>query len=229
MKGLIVNGSPRGRKSNSKIMSDFFEQGLVAAGVETESIYLSETRLEFCRGCLACLKGKQGRCVIDDEMNLFLDKYSAADWVVFTSPVYYYTMPAMLKNFIERLLPLSTYQVYRHETGAFYHENRYLKQPKIALLANCGFPGEGNFEGIKVAFTFLDPLITICRNQGELLKISKNPARKIVADYGKLLKKAGRELVRTGALSADLQQKLTVSLMCDDAYANGINTREIPI
>lgn len=229
MKALIVNGSPRGKKSNSSIMTGFFEQGMVAAGVETETVYLSEKNLEFCRGCLHCIKGEAGKCIIDDGLNLLLDKYSAADYVVFAAPVYYYTMPAILKNFIDRLLPLVTYHVLKNGDGAYYHKNRQVKQPKVVLLTNCGFPGEGNFGGIKVAFTFLDPTAIICRNQGELLKIGESPAREMVAGYGELLKKAGREIVETGSLPADLDRELTESFMPDDAYAEAINLGILPI
>lgn len=51
MKALFINGNPRGQKSNSKIMSDYFKQGLNSIGIETESVYLAEHKLEYYRDC----------------------------------------------------------------------------------------------------------------------------------------------------------------------------------
>jgi len=223
MKALFINGSPRGQRSNSKIMSDYFEQGLNSAGLETESVYLAEKKLEYCRGCFGCWTKSSGKCVIDDDMSSLLEKYVAADYVVFAAPVYYYTMPAVLKNFIDRLLPLATPQIHQDENGNFYHQTRHQKLPQSVLLTNCGFPGKGNFEGIKVAFTFLNPLAVICRNQGELMKISQSPVKEIVAAYGELLKKAAVELIQTGSVSEELDKLLNESLIPDQAYADAAN------
>lgn len=223
MKALIINGSPRGQKSNSKIMSDYFEQGLNSAGVETESIFLTEIKLKYCHGCLGCWTNSPGKCVIDDGMNELLGKYVNADYIIFATPVYYYTMPAILKNFIDRLLPTITPQIHKDEKGNFYHQTRHLKLPQTILLSNCGFPGKGNFEGIKVAFTFLNPLAVICRNQGELLKIRQSPVKEIIAAYGGLLKKAAVQLIQTASISDDLNTLLSASLIADQAYADYAN------
>jgi len=223
MKALIINGSPRGQRSNSKIMSDFFEQGLKSAGVTTESVFLAELKLEYCRGCFGCWTSSPGKCVIEDGLNELLLKYTQADYIIFAAPVYYYTMPAVMKNFIDRLLPLATPQIHKDENGEFYHQTRHGKLPKTVLLTNCGFPGEGNFSGIKVAFTFLNPLAVICRNQGEILKVRQSPVKEIVEKYGELLKQAALEIVQTGTVSAELDKLLTTSLIPDEVYMQGAN------
>lgn len=223
MKALLINGSPRGQKSNSKIMSDFFEQGLISLGVETESIFLVEKNLELCRGCFSCWKKSSENCIINDEMNSLIEKYITADYVVFSTPVYFFTMPALLKNFIDRLLPLAKPQMYKDANGNYSHEPKYKKYPKVVLLSNCGFPGNGNFEGIKTAFSFLYPTAIICRNQGELLKIKQNPVKQIIENYGANLKKAAIQLVQTGSISKELEITLNESLIPDQDYVEGAN------
>ncbi len=223
MKALIVNGSPRGKNSNSKIMSDFFEEGLIECGIETESIFLADIKLESCRGCFGCWKNPEGSCVINDEMRGLIEKSIESDYVIFTTPVYFYTMPAVLKNFIDRLLPLATPQIHINDKGEFYHKGRYQKYPKNILLTNCGFPGQGNFDGIKVAFTFLYPVAIICRNQGELLKIKQAPVKKIIDKYGELLKQAAIDLVKNGFISEELEARMNQSLVPDEIYTQDTN------
>ena len=66
-----------------------------------------DRHIEFCRGCFAC-KYNGGHCAIDDDMRALLDRMLASDLLLFSFPLYSYGMPTMLKNLIDRILPLSS-------------------------------------------------------------------------------------------------------------------------
>lgn len=78
-------------------------------GAETEKFVLSEKHIEFCTNCRKCtgpeLPG-MGRtdCIFDDEMNGICDAIDAADGIILAAPINFFTVNALTKRFIERLL-----------------------------------------------------------------------------------------------------------------------------
>ena len=100
---LIISTSLRSR-SNSDALAEEFAQGARAAGHSVEKISLSGKKLNFCRGCLACLKTQT--CVIQDDAGEIAQKLAQADVVVFATPVYYYEMAGQMKTLLDRMNPL---------------------------------------------------------------------------------------------------------------------------
>ena len=99
-KVLILSGSPR-RGGNSDVLCDRFMQGAVAAGNEVEKIFVAGKKIAPCLGCYFC-KNHGGRCAINDDMGEVLEKILAADVLVLSSPVYFYSISAQLKAVIDR-------------------------------------------------------------------------------------------------------------------------------
>ena len=107
MKILVFNGSPKKERSDTMHITRAFLGGMnEAAPQEVQSINVADMHIEFCRGCFAC-KYNGGRCAIDDDMREILEQMLASD-LLLSFPLYCYGMPAMLKNIIERTLPLSS-------------------------------------------------------------------------------------------------------------------------
>lgn len=107
MRLLGISGSPR--KGNTEWMVAKVLEGARGAGADTEIVLLREKDIKLCRGCLTCEVGrdrKPGGCVIKDDMAPLLDKMLAADGFVFGTPVYFYLLSALLKNFMDRTLPI---------------------------------------------------------------------------------------------------------------------------
>ena len=78
MKIFVLNGSPKGEKSNSLTLTKAFVEGMgrkAAAEVEVFSIYQKE--IQPCRGCFGCWKVTPGQCVIRDDMDAIRE--TAAD------------------------------------------------------------------------------------------------------------------------------------------------------
>ena len=101
-------------------------------GAETQTIYLTDQHIEFCKNCRACTQtpGAEGvRCGQEDDLELMLREIEAADAVVLASPVNYYNVTAIFRNFLERLLGF-TYWPWGQNGPAL----RSKAQPRKAVL-----------------------------------------------------------------------------------------------
>lgn len=160
MQIMILNGSPRGKHSLSLILSRDFVRALNTeraqrgkAQTVIDEVHLAETRVDLCRGCFACWKNPEGRCVIRDDMDGLLPRYSAADLVIWSMPLYHFGMPALLKNFVERTLPVVNGEIIPDGEGGFTHPLRENKapsrMPRNLVVSTCGFPSlTNNYEAL---------------------------------------------------------------------------------
>lgn len=115
---LIVLGGGR-PKGNTAQLADAFARGAEEAGHHVETVSLLKTEVRGCLGCNACRYGKP--CVQKDGFNELNPKIEQADLIVFASPLYFWTISARLKAFIERFYciaqedpapPLGRYEKY---------------------------------------------------------------------------------------------------------------------
>ncbi len=104
-KVLIISASPR-KGGNSDLLCDQFILGAKEAGHNVEKIFLRNYKINYCLGCGVC--NTKHVCVQKDDMKALLDKMVDADVVVLATPVYFYTMDAQLKTFIDRCVPRYT-------------------------------------------------------------------------------------------------------------------------
>lgn len=76
----------------------------VGENVCWRNFYASRLNLELCDGCLLCEDGIP--CPKDDMMSLVLEEMLEADVLVFVTPVYFDSLPAVFKNILDRTNPL---------------------------------------------------------------------------------------------------------------------------
>ena len=158
MKILVFNGSPKKEKSDTMHITRAFLDGMKeAAAQKIHTIDVIDRHIGFCRGCFAC-KYNGWHCVIDDDMREIPDEMLGSDLLLFSYPLYCYGMPAMLKNLIDRTLPLSSMAMaesggrYVHVGGRDCSHLRYL------MICGCGFPNsKNNFEAAVQQFELLFP------------------------------------------------------------------------
>ncbi|NQT95792.1 MAG: flavodoxin family protein [Candidatus Omnitrophica bacterium] len=103
MKILGIAGSPR-RNGNSERLLDKVLEGASSKGARVEKIVVSILRIKPCDGNSACWK--RGRCNIKDDMQPIYKKLKSADAIVVASPVYFGSITAQLKAFIDRCQPI---------------------------------------------------------------------------------------------------------------------------
>ena len=102
---LVLSSSPR-KNGNSDILCEQFIKGAEESGHNTEKIYISDMKINYCTGCGVC--NTTGKCVQNDEMEKLCEKILKADVIVFATPVYFYSMCGQMKVFIDRLVPVYT-------------------------------------------------------------------------------------------------------------------------
>ncbi len=107
-KALVVLGSPR-RNGNSAALAGKIITGLESQGVETETIHLHRLDISPCQACYACQKKDSKGCAIDDDMQSLYPKLIEAKAWVLACPVYWFTMSAQMKIFMDRLFGLVAY------------------------------------------------------------------------------------------------------------------------
>mgnify|MGYP000181160971 CR=1 FL=1 len=231
MKILAVNGSPRGRRGNTERILQPFLKGAQEAGAETETVYLKDREIKHCQGCFTCWTKTPGVCIHQDDMPALLEKVRQADVIVFATPLYIYTVSGLMKDFMDRLLPMA--QPYILQRGDhFIHPPRYPREEgesvKFVLISNAGFPERCHFSALEETFRRLaaspetDLAGTICCAAGELL--GQEAMRDQLTWYLDAAQQAGREVVEQGQISTVTQAILDRPLADDPAvYANVTN------
>lgn len=104
---LVILGSPR-RKGNSAALAARISRGAESAA-EVETLFLQDLQISPCRGCNTCQKPDSKGCAIKDDMQDIYPKLIRADAWVIASPVYWFTMSAQTKAFMDRCYALPAY------------------------------------------------------------------------------------------------------------------------
>jgi multimeric flavodoxin WrbA len=107
-KVLVLLGSPR-RKGNSALLAEAIARGAKAAGAAVKTLYLHGLSIAPCKACFACQKPNSRGCSIDDDMQAIYHKMLEADAWVIASPVYWFTMSAQTKLWMDRCFALPAY------------------------------------------------------------------------------------------------------------------------
>ena len=211
MKITVFNGSPNGKSSATNIIVSSFLKGAVSAGADVENIFLCEKNIHHCNGCFTCWFKTPGKCVYQDDMNEMLRLYCNSDIICFATPVFTWNYTAYLKNFVDRLIPLKS-PLITEKNGNYDLSDTKPRQQKFMVIANCGFPGDNNFEVMKASFSCCNPFLEIYRNCGKLLKTTKEDVKPVVEKYLAIVEQAGREAV-IGDVSAQTMAQLNMPLM----------------
>lgn len=129
MKVLIVSTSLR-TNSNSDILARECERGALEAGHDVEYVSLKGKTIQYCIGCLSCVKS--GCCVLKDDVANIMEKVKNADVIVYATPIYYFEMSGQMKTLLDRLNPLynSDYafrDIYMISTAAEDEESAFEK------------------------------------------------------------------------------------------------------
>lgn len=100
MKVIAINGSPK-PKGNTYLALNTVCEELKRQDIDTEIIHVGNLEM---KGCIACGRCKEGRCVHSDEKLLEIaDKVYTADGLILGSPVYYASIAGTMKSFLDRL------------------------------------------------------------------------------------------------------------------------------
>lgn len=98
---VVITGSPR-RKGNSFALTDAFVKAAEEKGHMVTRFDAALKKVGGCRACETCYSTGKA-CSFDDDFNTIAPAILEADAIVFTMPVYWYSIPAQIKGVIDRL------------------------------------------------------------------------------------------------------------------------------
>ena len=101
---VVITGSPR-KKGNSFAMTDAFINAAQEKGHTVTRFDAALTPVGGCRACETCYSTGKA-CTFDDDFNTIAPAILEADAIVFTMPVYWYSIPAQIKGVIDRIFSL---------------------------------------------------------------------------------------------------------------------------
>jgi multimeric flavodoxin WrbA len=235
MRISAFNGSPKAQRGNTHVMVEAFLAGAKDAGADVENIFLAKKKIAPCTACNACWLKTPGKCSQRDDMDELLASVTASDLVVFATPVYVDNVTGLMKNFMDRLIPIGDPHWEQDENGECRHVARYAKPSRIAVISNCGFPQQSHFQVLRLLFRRIARNIhaelaaEIYREAGALLTVPNPELRPLVESYLELVKQAGGEVVEKSRLSTETVAKLEAPLLPSrnfvDDYMKIVNQR----
>lgn len=101
---LVIQGGGRARGNTAQLI-EHFVSGVQSRGHSAEILSLLKNEVKGCLGCNACRYGKP--CIQKDAFNRLVPKLKEADCIVFASPLYFWTISARIKAFIERFYSIA--------------------------------------------------------------------------------------------------------------------------
>jgi multimeric flavodoxin WrbA len=126
MKVLGILGSPRGTRSQTRVLAQAVLEGAMSQGAAVEVVDLASERVDFCTACDACHAGPA--CVRQDGGCRILEQMLAADGIVLATPVYLNQVTAQMKALLDR-------------TGQFIHCLRLMDKHLAGVTTSGGGGG----------------------------------------------------------------------------------------
>jgi multimeric flavodoxin WrbA len=172
---LAIYGSPR-KRGNSSVLLQQAVKGARDGGAEVEEIFLRDLSMSPCLEIYSCRK--TGRCSMRDDFDLLRDKLISCDALMLSSPIFFYTVSAHTKVFMDRCQEFWS-KKYLIDKAAFG-----LRQPvRKALFVSVGATRGGKlFDGVLLTMKyFLDTLdmelwnSVLCRGLDEPSDVLEHP------------------------------------------------------
>lgn len=131
MKVVAFNGSPH-KEGNTYHAIKMVAEELKNKDIETEIIQVGNKELRGCLGCNKCVEKQNERCIIDDQVNDWIQKMKEADGIIIGSPVHYSAIAGTMKSFLDRAFYVTSVNgmMLRHKVGA----------PVVAVRRSGGMP-----------------------------------------------------------------------------------------
>lgn len=134
---VVITGSPR-KGGNSFAMTDAFIATAQASGHSVERFDAAFMKIGGCHACETCFKTGKA-CSFDDDFNIIAASILTADAVVFTMPVYWYSIPSQIKGVIDRIY-------------SFCVAGKDIAGKQCALIACCEEDDMTVLDGVRIPY-----------------------------------------------------------------------------
>ena len=132
---VVITGSPR-KNGNSFAMTEAFIKASEEKGYTVTRFDAAMKNVGGCHACETCFKSGKA-CSFDDDFNTISNDIMEADAVVFTMPVYWYSIPAQIKGVIDKLF-------------SFCVAGKEVAGKKCALITCCEENDMSVMDGVRI-------------------------------------------------------------------------------
>ena len=158
---VVITGSPR-KNGNSFAMTDAFIRAAQEKGHTVTRFDAAFRKVGGCHACETCYKTGKA-CSFDDDFNAIAPAILEADALVFTMPVYWYSIPAQIKGVIDR--------IYSMVVGG-----KDISGKECALIACCEEDDLAVLDGVRIPMERTAAL-NKWKMVGEVLNVMRSLAR----------------------------------------------------
>ena len=213
MKIVAINGSHRGTLGYTQYLLNLIEKGAKNGNADFETIVLAKKKINMCKGCRACHSDKHYlECVYNDvdDVKAIFETIKKADILIYATPIYIFSMSALLKIFLERITSTADSSIKTiSDSGLFFHHitKEIASKPFLVITTQDNIEDETNINVARYFETFskfMDaPLLgVINRKLGGLIKHGKdsNAENKypIIKTVNNALINCGEQLAQNG-------------------------------
>ena len=153
-------------------------------------------------------------------MKELLDEVLESDLLLFSYPLYCYGMPASLKAFADRTMPLSSMAMKKQGDRYVHVGQADFSHLKNMMICGCGFPNsKQNFESAVMQFKLMFP------NNHTIITVPESPmfnvheATEVTVPRLELVKQAGKQYAETGEIDEKLFAEVCSPMITEDVYA----------
>lgn len=132
---VVITGSPR-KNGNSFAMTDAFVKAAEGKGHTVTRFDAAMMNIGGCHACETCYKSGKA-CSFDDDFNTMAPAILEADVVVFTMPVYWYSIPAQIKGVLDKMY-------------SFCVAGKEIGGKECALIACCEEEDKSVLDGVRI-------------------------------------------------------------------------------
>ena len=132
---VVITGSPR-KNGNSFAMTQAFIDAAQAKGHTVTRFDAAMSNVGGCHACETCYSTGKA-CSFEDDFDAFAQSILEADAIVFTMPVYWYSIPAQIKGVIDKLF-------------SFVVGGKDISGKECALIACCEEEDMTVLDGVRV-------------------------------------------------------------------------------
>ena len=153
-------------------------------------------------------------------MKELLSEVLESDLLLFSYPLYCYGMPAPMKAFADRTMPLSSMAMKKQGDRYVHVGQADFSHLKYMMICGCGFPnGKQNFEPAVMQFKLMFP------NNHTIITVPESPmfnapeAAEVTVPRLELLKQAGKQYAEIGKIDEKLLVEICSLMIPEDVYA----------
>jgi len=212
---VVLDGGPRNAKySKTTFMVDNFIEGAKHAGANVETFKLKNYKINHCTGCYTCWTKTPCECIFKDDMTMLRKKYREADMVVFASPLYIFNVTGIMKDFMDRLLPILKPYMLMDKKGYIKHPDRFPEKGEqgFVVFSAAGFPDiDHNFDGLEAMYRMWDSHNENMYLMGEFFMTAAEVIVQTVFSQRNhnikiVCQKAGEQVVKEGKIDKEFMQ-----------------------